>query len=681
MILLSGHSRTAAKKIPLEALSLSLKERESTAAMTPADMDGITMQSWMADDTEPGKDIVWRVRSIQQQFAVDTPTVQLEHVINVLRDRIIFGEVTPADMGGGDTCTAEQAVRFILGKQSDWKLGKFDFSTTEGAWKFDGDSLYEALSRVSDSLEEPWWTFDTTKYPFTLNIIKKPSGVACELRPGRNLSAVTKTIDKTGMYTRFYPIGKDELKLSGNGYVSKNEDVYGVICKSEVDQSLETEAALRRRANARLRKHAHPTVEVQAEGVELAEATGESIDKLTLGRLCRIPLEEFGTTIEERIVSLDYRDKLGQPESVRITLSNKSDDAKVDLARIIAEEIREGAGPSGRGRGGRGSAKQAKEDHAWFEDTDKHVAMCAVGIIGTDAQGEPNWVRLSRLDVNEDGIVGTVQSVQGDMVVAESRIHQTETSINQTVQAIGKDGKITAASICTAINRGSSEVLIDADHIRLTGSTTIAGLLSVSGGDLIVSKNICAGLGSGNYIQGGSLRLVGSSSSQGANVQTLTASDISEMIIKAAVSGNNTLQLWKHGDSTAGAPSITFSRAVASWDLGWSSGTFTAKAKPQNDSATTTIEQGTTSWDDKTVTIWINARNSDHPSQLVSTGRYVQATYSGGGSDYPYTKTLRCTGATFSQSEWVYTFRYTSSSSGLFVSGNDYKFHHNSGYT
>lgn len=679
MILLSGHSLTQARRIPLEALSLSLKERESTATMTPADMTGITTESWLQDDTDPGKGIVWRVRSIQTAYAIDTPTVQLEHVINVLRDRIIFGEVTAADMGGGDTCTAKQAVQYILKQQSDWKLGTFEF-TTSGAYKFDGDSLYEALSRVSDSLEDPWWTFDTTKYPFTLNIIKKPAGIACELRPGRNLTAVTKTIDKTGMYTRYYPIGKDDLKLNGNGFVSKNDSTYGVICKSEVDQSLETQDALRKRANDRLRKHAQPTVEIQAEGVELAAATGENLDKLTLGRLCRIPLEEFGTTIEERIVGLDYRDKLGQPENVRITLSNKSDDAKVDLARIIAQEIREGAGPSGRGRGGRGSAKQNKEDHAWFEDTDKHVAMCAVGIIGTDAQGNPNWTRLSRLQVDENGIYGTVQSVQGDMVVAESRIEQTETSINQTVSAIGKDGKVTAASICLAINNGSSSARIDADRIKLSGDTTVAGLLSVSGGNLTVSKNIYAGLGGDNYIQAKNLRLVGASSSQGANVQTLSAGDIAGMIIKAEVSGN-TLRMWRHGDSTTGTPSITFSRAVASWDLGWSSGTFTAKANPQNQSATTTIEQGTTSWDDKTVTIWIDARNSDHPSQSVSTGRYVQATYSGGGSDYPYTKTLTCTGATFSQSEWVYTFRYTSSSSGLFVSGNTYKFHHNSGYT
>ena len=456
MILLSGHSLKAAREIPLESMSLSLKERESTATITPADMEGIGTESWFQDDTEPGKGIVWRVQSLQHQFAVDTQTVQLEHVINVLRDRILFGEVTPADMGGGDTCTAKQAAGYILKQQSDWVLGKFEFDV-EGAWKFDGETLFDALAKVSDSLEDPWWSFDTTKYPFTLNIIKKPSGVVCEMRPGRNLSAVTRTIDKSGMYTRFYPIGKDDLHVSGD-YVSRNEDKYGVICKTEVDQSLDTEAELRRRANARLRKHARPTVEIQAEGVELAEATGEKLDKLTLGRICRIPLAEFGDVIEERIVGLDYRDKVKQPENVRVTMSNKSDDAKPSILNVLAQEIKEGGGPSGRGGGGRGAAKQAKEDHAWFEDTDKHVAMCAEGIVGVDADGNPNWTRLSQIIVDENGIHNTVQGIQGDLVVAETAIEQNENEIKLEAKRAADAERELSASIKITSDMIESEV-------------------------------------------------------------------------------------------------------------------------------------------------------------------------------------------------------------------------------
>ena len=100
MILLSGHSRTPARKVPLEALSLSLKERDSTATMTPADMSGIGLDSWFLDDTNPGAGIIWRVSSIQTAFATDTPTVQLEHIISTLKDRILFGEVTPEMISG-----------------------------------------------------------------------------------------------------------------------------------------------------------------------------------------------------------------------------------------------------------------------------------------------------------------------------------------------------------------------------------------------------------------------------------------------------------------------------------------------------------------------------------------------------------------------------------------------------
>ena len=84
MILLSGHTITPKKKVPLESMQLTLKERDSTASIVPTDMEGIDVNSWMRDDTEPGAGIVWRVKSISQAYATKTPTVQLEQVINVL---------------------------------------------------------------------------------------------------------------------------------------------------------------------------------------------------------------------------------------------------------------------------------------------------------------------------------------------------------------------------------------------------------------------------------------------------------------------------------------------------------------------------------------------------------------------------------------------------------------------
>ena len=430
MILLSGHSLTQSKRIPVEALSLSLKERTSTASLTPADMSGITTESWFLDDTEPGSGIVWRVNSIRKDYDTDTTEIQLEHVINTLKDKILFGEITPEMMGGsGGSCTAQQAVTYILNQQSDWVLGTFSYGSVSNPYKFDGDSLFDALKTVSDSLNNAWWSYDMSVYPFRLNITTKPSGVACELRSGRNLASLTKTIDKSTMYTRFYPIGKDDLHISGN-YVSRNENLYGVISKVEVKQSLETEGELIAWANERLDKHAQPSVTVTADGMELAEATGVTLDKLTLGRICRIPLPEFSTTIEERIVELEYRDKIHAPEVVQITMGNQQE----DIMEILANEITEGAGPSGRG--GRGGARQAGEDHAWFEDTDTYVAMVAEGIIGVDPEtGEPNWVRLSEFIADGEGLHAKVETQFEDVTDRVATLEINEEEIRSEVSA------------------------------------------------------------------------------------------------------------------------------------------------------------------------------------------------------------------------------------------------------
>lgn len=501
MILLSGHSLTPARKVPVESMSLTLKERESTASLTPADMEGIGISSWLRDETDPGAGIVWRVKSIRTVFATRTPTVELEHVINTLRDRLLFGEIKPGTITGNSkstTCTAEQAVRYILRQQSDWVLGSFGYGNVANPYKFDGDSLFDALETVTNSLSNAMWTYDMSVYPFRLNIVQKPTAVESEMRAGRNIRTITRTVDKSGMYTRFYPIGANDKKIAG-GYVEKNADAYGVVSHVETDQTLGTEGELRAWANERLNLHAEPTVTIEVEGFELAAATGESLDRLTLGRICRMPLPEFGTTIQERIVALNYPDKTRQPESVKVTLTNN----RQDITKILADAMKKG------GRSARASSRKDAEDLAWFEDTNDHVAMCAKGIIGTDAAGNPNWVRLSEIVVDGTGIHQQVQSVQKDVVIANTKIDQNEYAIQMeankridadktmqgrldvTATRVGmvvgtKDGKdfIKAAEICVAINDdGSSSAIIDANKVYIgnqKSTTVINGKCSLS---------------------------------------------------------------------------------------------------------------------------------------------------------------------------------------------------------
>lgn len=452
MILLDGHSLNASKIIGDEALRLSLKERDSTADWTPDNTGGLSVKSWVRGRGGPGDGIVWRVQGIEQDYGEDTPTVRLEHIIGTLRDTILFGEITPEMMGGtGGQCTARQAVEYILARSSDWTLGTFSYSVSN-PYKFDGDTLFDALEKVTESLDDAQWTYDLTVYPFRINITAKPDDVACELRADRNLTSLRKTIDRTGMYTRFYPIGKDNLHIAGE-YVSKNESTYGTVSKVEVDQSRETEAELIAWANERLAKHAEPRVTVSADGLELADSTGVGLDRMKLGKICRIALPEFGTVMEERIVELEYPDAVNEPEVVRITMANEQE----DIARIIANEIKNGAGPSGGG--GRGAARQAEEDHAWFEDTDDHVAMVAEGIVGVDPEtGEPDWARLSEIVVSGEGIDERVTVMHDDIIEAQAAITINENEIrSEVLRANSEEGMLRSEIVQTA-NMIRSEV-------------------------------------------------------------------------------------------------------------------------------------------------------------------------------------------------------------------------------
>ena len=596
MLLLNGRSLTPARKVPLETMSLQLKERDSTATVTPADMTGIQVNSWLKDETNPGKGIVWRVRSIQQAYATRTPTVQLEHLIATLKDEILFGEHKAAQITGNSkatTCTAEQAVKYILRKQSDWVLGTFEFPNVSNPYKFDGDTLFEALETVTGSLKDARWSYDFSSYPFKLNIVKKATAVGSELRAGRNLKTITKTIDKSGMYTRFYPIGKADLHIDGD-YVEKNTAAYGVVSKVETDQSIDSKAELVRWANEMLAKHAEPTVTIDVEGTELADATGVSLDSVEIGRKCRIPLPEFGTTIAEEIVSLTYQDKINQPAVFKATLANN----KTDITKILADVIRKGGG------GGRAAAKQEKQDLAWFEDTNDHVSMCAIGIIGVDAKGEPDWIRMTELVADGTGLHSTVQSVQKEQVIQQTRLDQDERSIGMVVET-SPDGKtmIKAGEICLAINESNeSTATINAKKIYLLGKTiadTItANYIATKIADIPTLRGIaasfvgnvsCSGLiaNNGIYVNGRSLN-------NPVNYVQLTGPTNNEYTLRVTyLDGSYTNYSFSRATTLSGA---------------WSGGIFKVTASPQGETLSSgMLQNGDVSRNGNYIDIKVNA--------------------------------------------------------------------------
>lgn len=514
-----GESLTPGVRFSPESQKLDITERGSTSSFSLPIDSGVELSAgdWVKDEMEPGAGIVWRVKSADLTYNTDTRLIQLEHVINTLRDRCVFGEVKASDISGGDTCTAQEAFEYFLAQQSIWELGDFEFNVSQ-PFSFNGESIFDALTIVSTALDNPVWEYDLTALPFKLHVRQKDSDASCEMRFGRNLSTLRKTEDRTKMYTRLYPIGKGNLHITGD-YISKNELVYGRVDKVLTDQSQETEAALLAWATDKLERHCQPIVNITISGLDFSRATGETLDRLVINKVCRVPMPKYGTTILEPIVRLSWKDKIKEPENVSVTLCNNVD----DVATFAKEQAASG------GRSGRAAAKAKEEDHAWFVDTTSHVAMVAEALVGRDPDLPSfDWSRVSEIIVDGSGIHDTVVLAVGSLIAMEGRQEMTESSlttaftrigglegsmvmtaeslttvftktgvdslgqgetlfskvaytassITQIVSAVGANGTVTASTIVQAINAqtGESIVRVDASKIVLDGQVLATAL-------------------------------------------------------------------------------------------------------------------------------------------------------------------------------------------------------------
>ena len=595
MILLEPHSLTAKNRFQPEKMSVQLSERTSTATMTLGpSAPTLSVGDWLQSEKKPIKNIVWRVKTIDTQYDTNTRTVTIEHIIASLKDTIMFGEVTAATITGNKNatkCQASEAARYIINRSADWKLGNMSRNSTQ-AFNFNGDDLYSALETVGSTLTECVWEYSFSKYPFTIHLHAMSNDTGSEMRLSRNIKTLRKTIDRSRMYTRHYPIGKDDLHIGGN-YVSRNESLYGTICKTETDQSKTTAEELKAWAEERLNRHCQPSVTVTISGLDLSEATGEPLDSFTLGRICRVPLPEFSTTINERVSKLNYADVINEPMNVTVTLANEVP----DIASIVKQETQETSKAS------RTHAKNGKDDHAWMVDTDDHIGLIAEAIVGPDA----NWSRVASVIVDGEGIHQRVTKTENGLVTAQTSIEATEKSITLEAKARSDkdselEGKITVEAgkinlvvgqnadgshyirggrICLAINDAGSTAVIEANHVKLLGGDVkLNDVLYVASnhatfGEDVYMKSGCF-MRAGRYIvsQGGEVDFFNSASSGIA----LKYEHVNTMIIKANVDGD-TLQLWKRGDNPSGDPSITFRKAAApSITLAWNSSNDSVKA-------------------------------------------------------------------------------------------------------
>ncbi|MCI5771520.1 MAG: hypothetical protein MR021_01650, partial [Clostridiales bacterium] len=218
------------------------------------------------------------------------------------------------------------------------------------------------------------------------------------------------------------------------------------------------------RAVSYLEAHKHPALSITLDAIDLSEATGEALDRLTLGRLCRVCLPEQGETLRRRIIRRVFPDVLGEPRRVRVTLASEMDSAVSTMAGLTVD--------TAVLRRQLNSGLQAQKE--LILSASERIALLSdeIDLLARD------------VEINAEHIA--LKASQQDMDTLGSRLSQAEIILNGSEGQIGLIGRVTDAEgqISEAmidVNALKSQITLKADKIDLQGYVTMQDFEAVTG--------------------------------------------------------------------------------------------------------------------------------------------------------------------------------------------------------
>lgn len=317
----------------LHPVTLSINERlvpPHDASMTLPPGEGAPFHAWVELYTIDGSAGVYRVSGASECYVI-TGDVDLEHSAAILGDAII-----PGDGKYSGTCAevltamlANQTT--LINGQKPWVLGTCAKSASI-EYAYDCNNILSAMTEVvGDEKDGYALEFDDTHgFPWRVNVVSVETTASCEGRLSRNLKSVSVSISDDEFCTRIYCKSLPEPHYIDGSTVS----VWGIITKTITAGEGVTAEILKSYIVQYLEDHKNPRISIEINGVDLATATGESLDSFQIGRLFRLALPDYDVKMEERILVRSITDVYGDPRGVRLTLASNIRDTAEDLVRL-----------------------------------------------------------------------------------------------------------------------------------------------------------------------------------------------------------------------------------------------------------------------------------------------------------------------------------------------------------
>lgn len=270
-----------------------------------------------------------------------TITYQCEHVLATLIDDVMFQNHTVGNLG----YYTSNVIAYILSKQivAHWQLGTVSFAR-QFEYNWENDNLLAALFSVPKPFtEEYMWTWDTSSYPWTLNLVEPPQELDAYIRYGVNMQGITKDEDPTELCTRLYCLGYGEgvnqLSITevNNGVPYLEADtlsLYGFKSKVWADRRFTNPVTLMARGQAILDELKTPRTTYTVDATDLSSITNDPLDKFKTGYKVRVIDEELGIDVIFRVANKSKGDIWGDPGAVRLEIANRTQDISTSLANL-----------------------------------------------------------------------------------------------------------------------------------------------------------------------------------------------------------------------------------------------------------------------------------------------------------------------------------------------------------
>lgn len=263
------------------------------------------------------------------------------HAINSLSRILLFGLHQYTGLPVSETIQALLETEAEHGgrKQVDWDFGGSDYDNVID-YSFENVSVYSALQSITKNWKEPnMWVYDTSVYPFKVNLRRMSNEITSRLHSGYNLLELSVEDEYLAMANRYYALGsgegvnqvnllyakdlESETEAQNEHYYVENAESiekYGLRESILVDRSITEPSLLLLAANEKLDYYSRLDPIIKVRAADVWEETCQPIDHFVPGQVCRIIEPELDYDEPWRIIRRTKPDLTGKPGDVELIL-------------------------------------------------------------------------------------------------------------------------------------------------------------------------------------------------------------------------------------------------------------------------------------------------------------------------------------------------------------------------